>query len=97
MTSRMRLRDEGKFFVWNYWDPAGPWDYKPGGRATKHWVGVHPNGGYYQCDAQGIVAAYEHGLANAGAGFAHIWDNSAKRGSGRCFDTVRHLSITWTT
>jgi hypothetical protein len=61
MKSRMRLRERGKFFVWNYWDPAGPWDYKPDG-STKHWVGVHPNGGYYAIDVEGIVAAYEQGL-----------------------------------
>ena len=61
MKSRMRLQQGGKFFVWNYWDPAGPWDYKPDG-STKHWVGVHPNGGYYAADLEGIVAAYEHGL-----------------------------------
>jgi hypothetical protein len=61
MKSRLKTRDDGKYFVWNYWEPAGPWDYKPDG-STKHWVGVHPNGGYYQIDAQGIIAAYEHGL-----------------------------------
>ena len=44
MKSRMQLREEGSL-VWNYWDPAGPWDYKPDG-SPKHWVGVHPNGGY---------------------------------------------------
>jgi hypothetical protein len=61
MKSRMRLQQGGKFFVWNYWDPAGPWDYKPDG-SPKHWVGVHPNGGYYGIDVEGIVTAYEHGL-----------------------------------
>ncbi len=61
MKSRMRLREEGKYFVWNYWDPAGPWDKKPDG-SLKHWVGVHPNGGYYGVDVEGIVAAHEHGL-----------------------------------
>jgi hypothetical protein len=61
MKSRMRLRDNGKYYVWNYWDPAGPWDYKPDG-TPKHWVGVHPNGGYYTIDVEGIVTAYEHGL-----------------------------------
>ena len=61
MKSRMRLQQEGKYFVWNYWDPAGPWDYKPDG-SPKHWVGVHPNGGYYAVDVEGIAAAYEHGL-----------------------------------
>ncbi len=61
MRSRMKLRDDGKYFVWDYWDPAGPWDYKADG-TTKHWVGVHPNGGYYASDLEAIVAAYEHGL-----------------------------------
>jgi len=61
MKSRMQLRDGGKYFVWNYWDPGGPWDRKPDG-SLKHWVGVHPNGGYYAIDVEGIVLAYEHGL-----------------------------------
>jgi hypothetical protein len=61
MKSRMKLREDGKYFVWNYWEPAGPWDYKADG-SLKHWVGVHPNGGYYDADVQGIVCAYEHGL-----------------------------------
>jgi hypothetical protein len=61
MKSRMQLRDQGRYFVWNYWDPAGPWDKKPDG-SLKHWVGVHPNGGYYGVDVEGITTAYEHGL-----------------------------------
>jgi hypothetical protein len=61
LRSRMKTREEGKYFVWDYWDPAGPWDYKPDG-TTKHWVGVHPNGGYYGIDLEGIVAAFEHQL-----------------------------------
>lgn len=61
MRSRMRPREGGRYLVWNYWDPAGPWDYKPDG-SPKHWVGVHPNGGYYAIDVAGIVTAYEHGL-----------------------------------
>jgi hypothetical protein len=59
MKLRMRVR-EGKYYVWNYWDPAGPWDYKSDG-STKHWVGVHPNGGYYAIDVEGMVAAFERG------------------------------------
>ena len=61
MRSRMTTRENGKYFVWNYWEPAGPWDYNWLG-AKKHWVGVHPNGGYYAIDVEGIVTAYEHGL-----------------------------------
>lgn len=61
MKARMRTREEGKYLVWNYWDPAGPWDIKEDGQ-PKHWVGVHPNGGYYGIDAEGITSAFEHGL-----------------------------------
>lgn len=59
MKARMRTRD--KYYVWNYWDPAGPWDFKPDG-APRHWVGVHPNGGYYEIDVEGMVSAFEHKL-----------------------------------
>jgi hypothetical protein len=58
--SRLQLRD-GKYYVWNYWEPAGPWDYKPDGK-PKHWIGVHANGGYYAIDVATMVLAYEHGL-----------------------------------
>ncbi len=70
--SRMTLKSDGTYEIWNYWQPAGPWDYKPGGKATKHWVGVHPNGGYYQGDTRGIVAAYEHGLVFTRADIDHL-------------------------
>jgi hypothetical protein len=61
MKSRMKLKAGGTYEIWNYWQPAGPWDYKPDG-SPKHWIGVHPNGGYYQVDVAGIVDAYEHGV-----------------------------------
>jgi len=61
MKSRLKTREDGKYLAWNYWEPAGPWDYKADG-STRHWVGVHPNGGYYAIDVEGIVAAFEHGL-----------------------------------
>ena len=61
MRARMTTRENGKYFVWNYWEPGGPWDFRAGG-APKHWIGVHPNGGYYEIDVNGIVKAFEHGL-----------------------------------
>ncbi len=61
MKNRMRTREDGKYFVWNYWDPAGPWDKKPDG-SLRHWVGVHPNGGYYGIDVDSIAAAFARGI-----------------------------------
>jgi hypothetical protein len=61
MKSRLRTRENGKYLVWNYWDPAGPWDYLSNGE-PRHWVGVHPSGGYYEMDAEGMVTAFEHNL-----------------------------------
>ncbi len=61
MRRRMRTEQGSKYFVWNYWDPAGPWDLKPDGE-PRHWVGVHPNGGYYGIDLEGIVTAFQHHL-----------------------------------
>ena len=71
LKSRMTPRSDGTYEIWNYWQPAGPWDYKPDG-STKHWVGVHPNGGYYQIDTTFIVAAYEHGLVFTQADIARL-------------------------
>ncbi len=61
MKSRMHPAANGTYKIWNYWEPAGPWDYKPNG-TPKHWVGVHPNAGYYVIDTDGIVDAYQHRL-----------------------------------
>lgn len=61
MKSRLRTREDGKYLVWNYWDPAGPWDFPAGGE-PRLWVGVHPSGGYYEMDVEGMITAFEHGL-----------------------------------
>ena len=66
MKSRMTLNDDGTFQIWNYWEPAGDWDYKINLRRVhlwaKHWIGIHRKTGYYDIDVEGIVAAYEHDL-----------------------------------
>ncbi|MGH6857575.1 MAG: hypothetical protein ACRECP_08035 [Methylocella sp.] len=62
MKSRMKLDEAtGAFRIWNYWEPAGDWDYRSIG-IPKHWVGIHPNSDYYVIDVDAIVTAYEHGL-----------------------------------
>ena len=71
MKSRMKLKDNGTYEIWNYWQPAGPWDYKPDG-SPKHWVGVHPRGGYYSIDTEGIVDAYQHGLVFTDEDIDHL-------------------------
>jgi hypothetical protein len=76
LKSRLKLGSDGTYEIWNYWQPAGPWDYKPDGRNTKHWVGVHGNGGYYQIDVTGIVDAYEHGLVFTKADIDHLIDTA---------------------
>jgi hypothetical protein len=61
MKLRMKLKPDGTYEIWNYWQPAGAWDHKADG-TPKHWIGVHPNAGYYDTDVAGIVAAFRHGL-----------------------------------
>src|SRR5215831_8984100 len=61
MKSRMKLKSDGTYDMWNYWQPAGSWDYKSNS-LPKHWIGVHPDAGYYDIDVEAIVTAYEHGL-----------------------------------
>ena len=29
--SRMTPRSDGTYEIWNYWQPAGPWDYRADG------------------------------------------------------------------
>jgi hypothetical protein len=64
LKSRLRTHDNGKYVVWNYWDPSGPWDFLSNGE-PQHWVGVHPSGGYCEMDAEAMVAAFEHDLVFA--------------------------------
>jgi len=71
MKSRMTPDDEGKYRIWNYWQPAGPWDYKEYGR-PKHWIGVHPNPAYYEIDVAAIVTAYEHHVVFGSADISRL-------------------------
>jgi hypothetical protein len=46
--------------VWSYWIPHAPFDLE--GRAPKHFVGVHPNGGYQAGEVSAFVEVYDSGL-----------------------------------
>jgi hypothetical protein len=76
LKSRLKLGSDGTYDIWDYWEPAGAWDYKPGTKNTKHWVGVHGNGGYYDADLGGMVDAYEHGLVFTKEDIQHLIDTA---------------------
>lgn len=59
MKSRMLGGNDRTNKLWNYWEPAGAWDYGIDGK-PKHWVGVHPNIGYYAIDVDSVIEAYKH-------------------------------------
>lgn len=56
--SRFQLVDGG--YVWNYWEPMGPFDVADG--KTRHWVGVHPYRNYQAGEVSKIVEAYHTGV-----------------------------------
>jgi hypothetical protein len=66
--SRLTPQSNGTYAIWNYWQPAGAWDNDPNmkgiydSNGAKHWIGVHPNNGYYVMDTESMVDAYEHGV-----------------------------------
>jgi hypothetical protein len=74
MKSRMQLTEDGTFRIWNYWEPAGEWDYKVPELHLwpKHWIGVHPKAGYYDIDVEAIATAYEHGLIFDRESISHL-------------------------
>jgi hypothetical protein len=57
--------------IWNYWEPAGPWDYDSNG-APIFWIGLHPNDGYYEVDTTAILEAWEHGVVFTQADIASL-------------------------
>jgi hypothetical protein len=71
MKRRLRLQPDGTYQIWNYWQPAGPWDYRSFG-VPKQWIGVHPNDGYYATDVSAMVAAYEHGVVFNADDLGHL-------------------------
>jgi hypothetical protein len=60
MKARLRTNSDGAYEIWNYWEPAGPWDYN-GTSRPKHWIGIHPNPGYYEIDVRAMVYAHQNG------------------------------------
>ena len=49
-------------YVWNYWEPFGPWDIDRENNKLRHWVGVHPYRNYQAGEVDQIVDAYHTGI-----------------------------------
>jgi hypothetical protein len=60
MKSRFHFFDN--HYVWNYWEPLGPWDVDVQKADARHWVGVHPYRNYQDREVNQIVEAYQAGV-----------------------------------
>lgn len=49
-------------YVWNYWEPFGPWDIDQRKRDVRLWVSVHPYRNYQDREVNQIVEAYHSGV-----------------------------------
>jgi len=60
MKSRFQYFDD--HYVWNYWEPFGPWDIDLTKKTTRHWVNVHPYRNYQSGEIRQIREAYHCGV-----------------------------------
>ncbi len=62
----LRMKSQFQYFdnhyVWNYWEPFGPWDIDLKTKTTVHWVNVHPYRNYQDGEVSQIVDAYHNGI-----------------------------------
>ncbi|NKB69444.1 MAG: hypothetical protein GKR89_20425 [Candidatus Latescibacteria bacterium] len=58
--SRLRLFEDG--YLWNYWEPLGPWDIDQAEGRIRHWVNVHPSRNYQAREVGFVVEAYHTGV-----------------------------------
>lgn len=62
----LRMKSQFQYFdnhyVWNYWEPFGPWDINLAEKTTVHWVNVHPYRNYQDGEVSQIVDAYHNGI-----------------------------------
>jgi len=60
--ARSRMQYFDHHYVWNYWEPFGPWDVDLEAGRTVHWVQVHPSRNYQAGEVSDIVEAYHTGI-----------------------------------
>ncbi len=58
LKSSMTVKDD--HYVWNYWTPAGDWDYVNG--KARHWENVEPKGMWYSVTVASAVMLYDNNL-----------------------------------
>ena len=59
----MRYPKEEDRYFWNFWEPLGPFDFKPDGVSAASWVAVHhSNPGYQAIECSLLVEAYHTGV-----------------------------------
>ena len=59
---RSRFQFVGDHYVWNYWEPFGPWDVDLATGKTRHWMNVHGYRNYQAGEIGQIVEAYHTGV-----------------------------------
>jgi hypothetical protein len=60
MRSRFQYLDD--HYVWNYWEPFGPWDVDLEKGDTRHWMNVHRARNYQAGEVHQIARAYHTGI-----------------------------------
>ena len=62
MRSRFQYVAERDYYVWNYWEPFGPWDVDLAKKTTRHWMNVHGYRNYQAGEIGQIAEAYHTGI-----------------------------------
>jgi len=62
MRSRFQYVADKDYYVWNYWEPFGPWDVDVERKTVRHWIGVHPYRNYQAGEIGQIAEAYHTGI-----------------------------------
>jgi len=62
MRSRFQYVADKDYYVWNYWEPFGPWDVDLAKKTTRHWMNVHGYRNYQAGEIGQIAEAYHTGI-----------------------------------
>lgn len=77
-TFRSRMQYFDDHYVWNYWEPLGPWDVDLAKRDTVHWVQVHPFRNYQAGEVAEIAGAFDRGVVFSAEDIRRIVNTNVK-------------------